>query len=440
LNPLPLWRKIGYAVGGLGFDLAFNVTSFYLMYYLTGVAAIPPVEAGLLAGLPAIVLAPLNPLAGVLSDQTHSRLGGRRLFLSVCGPLSGLFFFLQFFAPSGWEIHTLIVYWWAVQLAYASNGSLLGVSYDALGAELSPSSSERMELVSMRQSFGILGALIGSSLPLLVVSAFGGGKIGFAGMAAAFGVLVALSFLTVGATASAGSKLAEQPSSVWKEVQLTLRLKPFWLQLGVAFLSQIAVVVVNATLIFYLSYVHGIANLFALVMLLSTGAALVSLPGWSWLSRRWDARWAFTIGLLGYATVLLSLRFVPQGEMILLWPLTILAGVCVGAMNIFPKAMITDVAAYDHACQGRSRAGNIMGLWSLGGRGGTATGNVLVGWLLAFVGYRGGVEVSAGLQMGLRFIMGFVPSTVLLATVPLVLCSLSRAEMIRIEATLRHQT
>jgi len=438
LDQLPLWRKIGYAVGGLGFDLAFNVSSFYLIYYLTSIAAIPPVQAGLITGLPAILLAPLSPLAGIFSDRAKSRLG-RRLFLLICGPLSGLFFFLQFFAPPGWAIQTLIIYWWIIHLAYASNGSLLGVSYDALGAELSPSSSERMQVVSMRQGFGALGALAGSSLPLLVVAFSGDGKIGFARMGGTFGILVALISLAVGLAASAGSRSAGQSLSVRKEVHLTLHLRQFWLQLGIAFLVQMAVVVINATLIFYLTYVHGIADLFAAVMLLATGTALLSLPAWGWLSRRWDPRWSFTIGLLAYSVVLFSLRLVPEGEMTLLWPLTVLAGMSSGAASVFPKAMITDVAAYDHARQGRSRAGSIMGLWGLGGRGGTAMGGALVGWLLALVGYRGGIEVSPGLKEGLRSIMGFVPSALFLATVPLVLCSLSRDEMTRIEATLREQ-
>jgi len=93
--PLPVWRKLGYAVGGLGDSLAFNTISFYLLYYLINVADLPPIEAGLLAGVPRVLLTPLSALAGPLSNRLHAR-GGRRIFLLVCGPLMGAFFFLQF--------------------------------------------------------------------------------------------------------------------------------------------------------------------------------------------------------------------------------------------------------------------------------------------------------------------------------------------------------
>lgn len=436
MNRVPLWRKIGYGAGGLGFDLAFNITSFYQIFFLTSIVAIPPAQAGLLVGLPSMILTPLTPFAGYLSDRMHSRLG-RRLLISVCGPLGGLLFFLKFFALSGMAIQTLVIYWWLVQLASSANGGLLGVSYDALGAELSPSSAERVQMVSIRQSFGIIGALSGSSLPLLVASVFGNGLTGFAWMGAAFGTLVAASFLIVGATATRGSLPPRQPSSVWREILITSRLRPFWFQFAIAFLSQMAVVVTNATLIFYLSYVHGVANLLPLIMLLVTATALASLPLLTWLSRRWDTRWAFAIGILVYTAVLFSLRFIPSGNTVWLWTLVSLAGLGVGALNIFPKSMITDVAAYDHAKQGRSRAGNVMGLWSLGGGGGTALGSALAGWLLALVGYHSGAEVSFGLQEGLRSIIAFVPSALLLVALPLIALSLSRADMIQVEATLR---
>ena len=55
-SQLSLSRKLGYAVGGLGDSLAFNTISFYLLFYLINIAAIPPLEAGLLVGTPRVVL------------------------------------------------------------------------------------------------------------------------------------------------------------------------------------------------------------------------------------------------------------------------------------------------------------------------------------------------------------------------------------------------
>jgi len=124
----------------------------------------------------------------------------------------------------------------------------------------------------------------------------------------------------------------------------------------------------------------------------------------------------------------------------LLWPLIALTGVS-SATSIFPRAMLTDVIAYDRARQGRSRAGNIVGIWSLGNRAGQAIGNALAGWLLAFAGYHAEAVVTPQLQEGLRMILGYVPSAFCLVIIPLLmLFPLSRAEMKRIEESNRQQT
>lgn len=103
--------------------------------------------------------------------------------------------------------------------------------------------------------------------------------------------------------------------------------------------------------------------------------------------------------------------------------------------------MLTDVVAYDRSRQGRSRAGNIVGIWSLGNRAGQAIGNALSGWLLALAGYHAEAVVTPQLQERLRMILGYVPSTFCLAIIPLLmLFTLSRAEMKRVEETNRQAT
>ena len=108
---LSLWCKLGYAVGGLGDSLAFNTISFYLMFYLINIANIPPFEAGLLVGTPRALLSPLGALVGPLSDRIHTKWGRRRVFLVICGPLMGIFFFLQFFVPTEWSFTTRVGFW-----------------------------------------------------------------------------------------------------------------------------------------------------------------------------------------------------------------------------------------------------------------------------------------------------------------------------------------
>ena len=78
-----------------------------------------PLDAGILVGLPAVLLFPLDPIAGILSDRVRSRVGRRRIFLVTCGPFASVCFFLRFYVPPGWSASVLFTYWFAVQIAYS---------------------------------------------------------------------------------------------------------------------------------------------------------------------------------------------------------------------------------------------------------------------------------------------------------------------------------
>ena len=358
--PLPVWRKLGYAVGGLGDSLAFNTISFYLLYYLINVADLPPIEAGLLAGVPRVLITPLSALVGPLSDRLHAR-GGRRVFLLVCGPLMGAFFFLQFYAPPGLDQSALIVFWWIVQLGLSVATTLTLVSYQAMAAELTPSSTERMQLVSLQQGFGVLGALVGPSITLLLVDLLGDAQSEFNGMGSIYGLIIALMFVTVFLTTGPAPESFNRtsPPSFWTDAATVLRQRPFLLQLGVAFLVASATVVFNASIIFYLTSVHCIDDLLPWILLVASVSSLVSIVGWNWVSR-WSKRGAFTLGILIFVGALLAMSVLPERSP-LLWLLSVLVGVGSITPAIFPKAVLADVIAAYQIREGRSRAGLYTG-------------------------------------------------------------------------------
>lgn len=412
---LPFWRKLGYAVGGLGDSLAFTIISFYLLFYLINVAGVPPIEAGLLAGVPRVLLSPLGALAGSLSDRIRSKWGRRRVFLLICGPLMGSFFFLQFYAPPGLSLSALIVFWWIVQFGLNISMTLTLGAYHAMVAELTSSSAERMQLVSLQQGFGVIAGIIGPSITLVLVDVFGGNQLGFTGMSGTYGLVIALTFLIVFLTTSPELESSPQLThfSLWKEATSILRLRSFQLQMCVAFLVQSASVIFSATIVFYLTFVLQMGDLLPLIILVASLSSLVSIVGWNWMSR-WNKRWAFILGILLYVGTLFAMSVIPARSPFV-WVFSALIGFGSIATTIFPKAVLTDVIADDQIHEGRSRAGLFTGLYGLSTRIGQSVGSTLIGWLLALTGF---VE---GSTQGIRWIIGYVPSVFLIMVIPCIL-------------------
>jgi len=71
-----------------------------------------------------------------------------------------------------------------------------------MAAEVTPSSSERLQLVSLQQGFGVIGGIVGPSITLLLVDLLGGRQSGFNGMSGIYGLVIALTFVTVFLTTS----------------------------------------------------------------------------------------------------------------------------------------------------------------------------------------------------------------------------------------------
>ena len=337
-------RKFVYATGTIGDSLPYNATSFYLFFYLTTVVGISPLDAGILVGLPAFFLFPLDPIAGVLSDRVRSRFGRRHIFLITCGPFACACFFLRFYAPPGWDTSILFIYWFAVQLAYSVGATLTMVSYTAMTAELSPSSSERAQIVSIQQGFGLVGTALGSALTIPIVNALRGGRLGFAEMAGIYAVVMVAVFLSASAVTSRRQAPSEQ-SAVWKDTVVILRFRAFWFQSGIWFLISTVSTVVNALLIFYLMYVLVIPEMLPRVMLLVIIGGMASLPLWNLLSSRLDKRRVIGLGAVVFAVVLTSLLFLSGSSLLLLWPLACFAGVGTVSLSFLRIAMMTDLIA-----------------------------------------------------------------------------------------------
>ena len=177
LEKLNLTTKIAYGAGDMGPAIAANILVFFLLYFFTNVAGLPPGLAGTILAIGKIGDAINDPVAGILSDRTRTR-WGRRIPWMLFGTIPfGLFFFLQWIVPhfsddkatNDWG---LFIYYIAIAILFNLAYTAVNLPYTALTPELTQDYNERTNLSSFRFAFSIGGSILSLILATFIFAVY----------------------------------------------------------------------------------------------------------------------------------------------------------------------------------------------------------------------------------------------------------------------------
>ncbi|VDN11345.1 unnamed protein product [Dibothriocephalus latus] len=159
-EPLPLWRKLAYAAGGLPMQLTQNIISFFLPLFLLETAKITPYYLSAIQFAARISDAVTDPFVGYLVLRTKTRMGSKRPWIIFSTPISVICFFLLFYTvPWHSEFAKFMFYMTCVVVLQVGLTSF-HVPYSSMVIVLSDIPQERDTLTAYRKpSFLTLGKL-----------------------------------------------------------------------------------------------------------------------------------------------------------------------------------------------------------------------------------------------------------------------------------------
>jgi GPH family glycoside/pentoside/hexuronide:cation symporter len=419
---LPLADKLLYAVAGIGNNALFWAQSLWVIYFYSGGGSLPervPVGViGLALGIGKFIEVFDDPLIGWWSDRTRSRWGRRIPFILLGAPVLGIAFWLIWIPPAA-DAAALNIVWFfvTIELFFLAR-TVVEAPYEALQAEITSSSSERVSLGAWKVVMAIVGVVIGLVLSPMLIS-----WLGYAGMGAVLGVtaVVTLYVMLFGlwrrGTLDTGDPPLEAPPLLGSLLG-ALRSRPF-LALAASFmLFNLGYQLLVAMLPFYLTEILGgtegdVTWFTGGVTLL----ALLALPGLTRAARRFTKRalYAAGMGTLGVYLVVLAVgAFVPLLPGVTLFAqalfLISLTGLGFSAMWVFPGAMVADIIDEDARRTGMGRAAIFYGMFKTLEKLAQSASAVVFGAVLAAFGST--AEQPLGIQLimpiaGVAVLAGF---------------------------------
>jgi GPH family glycoside/pentoside/hexuronide:cation symporter len=429
--------KILYGAGDTGFSLTTTILGAYFLIFLVDVVGLAP-------GIAAIAIFAgkswdyvNDPIVGHLSDRTRTRWGRRRPYLLFGALPFGLAFAMLWWRPPWDNVPLLALYYALAYVLFDSAATLVYMPYFALTPELTSDYDERTSLTTYRMFFSILGSLLAFTIPLLIVATFepvNAPRVLLMGLL--FGLLSALPlFLVFLSTRERQEFMVQERPSLGHSLRAAARNRPFIIGLALFLVTWIAIDILQATLLFFVKYVVQREAQSDLIMATIFVTAILALPLWSWVSRRWSKRRAYILGIAGWAivqVVLITLNPATGLNLILL--MCVLAGLGVAAAHVLPWSIIPDSIEWGEWQSGERHEGMYYSLVTLTHKVTASLAIPAVGLILQFTNYvPNAAQQGAQALWGIRLAFGPLPAALLcLGIVFAILYPLGRKEYAQI--------
>ncbi|MDG1906629.1 MAG: MFS transporter [Arenicella sp.] len=340
---MPLDRKslLAYAMPSAGLSMLGFMLATYVPTFFQKVTGLSLATIGLVFMLMRLWDAVIDPVIGSYSDRTNSKYGRRKPWIFVGTPLLLVMLYLFCFPPA----NAGLLYVATTTFLFYIALTIVQIPYLSWGAELSRDYSERMRITGFREAATMVGVLLATSIPLLVlagenpeiediVRVFGASIL----VLLPFGILVALTR----APNAARVEGVERPGLI-SSLKVVAKNKPFMRILAAMFFVWVGGGIYNA-LSFFVA-VNGLSlqpASFLWFVFIQYAVGLLCLPLHIWIGKRIGKHRALLFVGLAYFVILPLFYLVEPGNFSQAMMVYVLKGAVTASIWVMPPALVAD--------------------------------------------------------------------------------------------------
>ncbi|HET9871832.1 MAG TPA: glycoside-pentoside-hexuronide (GPH):cation symporter [Propionibacteriaceae bacterium] len=433
LQRLPFKTVAGYGAGDFAFNLAFSLSTAFLLYYYTDVAGISAAAVGTMFLVVRLWDAFADLLAGRLVDRTMTRWGKFRPFL-MFGAVPLLFMsYLTFHVPTSFDAGLKLIYAYATYAVLGLVYSLVNIPYGSLASAVTQSVHERAKLVAARAFGAAIGGVILTFVIGGMINDLKGQKADIttpadlvAYQAAVQGAFtkVTLAFIVIGtaafwftAWACREQVVRSQPRVTVRETIATIRSnKPLAFLCGSSFFYLIGLFAVGGATAFYAQYVLGNIALVGVMTLVNVGISLLVTPLIPKIIDTFGKKNVYQF--CGLFTIVggLGLFLAPANMLWFVLLMLAIKGIGASLINTVMFGLEADTVEYGEWQTGKRSEGATYALFSFTRKVTQSIGGALGAWALAAGGYiAASASVPSPVQpdsaiFAIKATMGLVPA------------------------------
>jgi glycoside/pentoside/hexuronide:cation symporter, GPH family len=358
---IPTRTLVAYGLPGLPLALLGIPLYIFLPPYYAGDLGVGLGAVGLVLLLARASDVITDPLVGTLSDRWS--IGGlrRKPWLLIGAPILMLGLWMLFVPPAG--SGALHLFGWSV-CAYLG-WTLIALPYQAWGAELSASYHERSRITTWRETWVILGTLLALVIPGVIIARGGSSAETLHALAVLLMVALPVTLLIALVVVPENIRGRTRPVSWHRGLTLLRQNKPFTRLVAAWLLNGIANALPATLFLLFVNDRLQAGDRAGLLLGIYFLAAVVALPAWLALARRWGKHRTWSLSMLWACLVFMWVPFLGAGDYGWFLLICVLSGASLGCDTAIPSAIQADVVDEDSAAGGGGRAGLYFGLWGM---------------------------------------------------------------------------
>lgn len=408
IKPISIGNKLGYGAGDFAFNLAYQTTMFYLMYFFTDVFVIGAAAAGSIFLISKLWDAVSDPLMGVICDHTRSRWGNKRPYLLFgTVPLAAAFFLL--FASPAVPEHLKVPYGYASFILFCTAITVVNIPYGALTASMTLDINERAGLSGYRMSFALIGTLFAAGATKALVGLFPGEAEGFRTVSLIYALVIILVVLITFFSTREEVSHREETASFREVLKVIFSNRPFLILSSATILFMIAVNMMGIVVNYYFKYNLKSEGMIPLAFIALLVTATVFVPLFVFISKKRSKKTAYIMGMATLGLTLILLYFFGERGVYYTIGIFVLGGIGMSTNFLSPWAMIPDTVEYSEWKTGLRREGTLYGFFFFSFKLGTAIAGFLVGLGLDMSGYIPNTAQGDDALSGIRLLLTVVP-------------------------------
>lgn len=416
-NSVPLSARIGFGVGDLSFNLVWQGTSLFLLYFYTDVLGISPTIAGAIYLAAMIWDAVTDPVIATFADRTHTSMGKYRPWLLFGAAPFALSYPLAFSAPPSFLPIGIIAWALITHIILRTTYTIVSMPFNSLQARLTDDAHERTILAGFRMVGAAMGALSVAFLTPVLVSNFSDARELEAYFTAGC-IVGCVAFITLIYCFFAMREPQDGPpiqtTRFLDDLKLVaptfLKNPPLIRMFGVMIIGSVGLTMFSGCMLYYFKYHLAKPDLAMFGLVLPALFIVLFVPFWVWVAGRTSKRVSLIAGLMIALVSYLLFFFNASNDLTIGFIAIGLSGAGMSAFAVMFWAMLPDTIEYGEAMTGVRAEAKTFGFATFAQKAAVGINAVLLGLLLDLSGFVANEVQSDATLLGMKAIMALVPA------------------------------